>query len=89
MKIREGCSEEKVGGGIQKQGTDKKGSKRKTILLKGLNFVLLFSHLSLPVPRTYNTFCNMLITCIAHILVSVSDPRCQEWSSTTIPGKCD
>jgi len=75
MKIREGFAEEEVGSRTQKQGTDKKGSKRKTGLSKDLNFVLLFSHLSLPVSRTYNTFCNMLIICIAHILVFVSDPR--------------
>jgi hypothetical protein len=61
MKIREGCAEEEVGGRTQKQGTNKKGSNRKMSSSMDLNFVLLFSHLSLPVSCTYNTFCNMLI----------------------------
>jgi len=42
MKIREGFAEEEVGSRTQTQGTDKKGSKRKTDLSKDLNFVLLF-----------------------------------------------
>jgi hypothetical protein len=45
MKIRKGCAEEEVGGRTQKQGTDKKGSKRNMCLLMDLNFVLFYQSL--------------------------------------------